>query len=216
MDAAPVRPNDRARWRCVKCGRFFLYRRGLSRHLRQTHDNKEGGFVKYDSRVDTYQHIDQVRKYLGQFVRDLLTRSAIHDASKLEPPELEAFDTYTPKLSKTAYGTSEYERYRHAMGEALEHHYAMNRHHPEHHERGIAGMTLTDLIEMLADWKAASERHGGHRPPMPAAPGRSDAPEYDSDLVRSIGLNQERFGYGDELRAILENTAVEMWGAVPE
>jgi hypothetical protein len=95
------------------------------------------------------------------------------------------------------------------MGAALEHHYAHNSHHPEHHEGGIGGMSLLDLLEMLIDWKAASERHG-KRPPAPAAPGRPAAPEYDSDLIRSIALNQERFGYGDELRAILQNTAVEL------
>jgi Family of unknown function (DUF5662) len=166
----------------------------------------------YDSRPDTWEHIGKVRGYLTQFIRQLLTRADTHDASKLEPPELEAFNTFTPKLSETAYGTPEYESYRVAMGGALEHHYAMNRHHPEHHEDGIRGMTLTDLIEMLCDWKAASERHGGHRPAMPASPGRPDAPKYDSDLIRSIGLNAERFGYGEELQAILENTAVEMWG----
>lgn len=171
--------------------------------------------MTYDSRPDTYEHIGKVRQYLSQFVRQLLTRADTHDASKLEPPELEMFDKYTPKLSETAYGTDEYEQYRVAMGEALEHHYAMNSHHPEHYAAGISGMTLVDLIEMLCDWKAASERHGGRRAPMPAAPGRAADPEYDSDLIRSIGLNQLRFDYSDELRRILENTAIEMWGGAP-
>ena len=42
--------------------------------------------------------------------------------------------------------------------DGIEHHYAVNSHHPEHYEAGIAGMSLFDLIEMLVDWKAASER----------------------------------------------------------
>jgi hypothetical protein len=32
----------------------------------------------------------------------------------------------------------------------------------------------------------------------------------DGDLGRSIEQNQERFGYSDELRSILENTAREL------
>jgi hypothetical protein len=46
------------------------------------------------------------------------------------------------------------------MGDGLKHHYSHNRHHPEFFgEDGVDGMTLVDLIEMLADWKAATERH---------------------------------------------------------
>jgi hypothetical protein len=78
------------------------------------------------------------------------------------------------------------------MGEALKHHYAANSHHPEHYENGIAGMSLLDLIEMVCDWKAATERHA------------------DGDLLRSIEQNQDRFGYSDELKSILLATVAEM------
>lgn len=168
----------------------------------------------YDSRPDTYDHILKVQRYLGLVIGLLLERLTLHDHSKLHAPEVEMFDVYTPKLAEVAYGTPEYEEFRQAMGEALEHHYAANSHHPEHFESGIRGMSLLDLIEMLCDWKAASERHT-KRPPMPASPGRSDAPQYDSNIERSIALNQERFGYGGELRDILLNTASELgmlWG----
>jgi hypothetical protein len=59
-------------------------------------------------------------------------------------------------------------------------------------ELGIRGMTLLDVIEMLADWKAATERHA------------------DGNLARSIEVNQKRFGCSDELRAILTNTATAL------
>lgn len=78
------------------------------------------------------------------------------------------------------------------MKPALDHHYAHNRHHPEHFPDGIRGMSLLDLVEMLADWKAATERHA------------------DGDLARSIEINQARFGYGDELKVVLRNTAKDM------
>ena len=40
----------------------------------------------------------------------------------------------------------------------LDHHYARNSHHPEHYENGVNGMDLFDVLEMVCDWKAASER----------------------------------------------------------
>lgn len=161
----------------------------------------------YDSRPDTYEHINKVRGYLRRAIESLLSRADAHDTSKLEEPERPAFDVATPKLASLTYGTDEYKASLADLGAALEHHYAANSHHPEHYPDGIRGMSLLDLVEMLVDWKAASERM---RKPMPAAPGRPEAPQYDSDFMRSIALNQERFGYGDELRAILENTAREL------
>lgn len=162
---------------------------------------------EYDSRPDTYEHIAKVRGYLHDAVRELLGRAHSHDASKLVAPELEAFNIATPKLAGLTYGSPEYKQSLADLGVALEHHYAENTHHPEHHADGIAGMSLLDLLEMLCDWKAASERM---RKPMPAAPGRREAPQYDNDFARSIAMNQERFGYSDELRAILTNTAREL------
>lgn len=78
-----------------------------------------------------------------------------------------------------------------ALGEmevALDHHYMVNRHHPEHFEDGINDMNLIDLIEMLVDWKAATMRHD------------------NGDIWKSLALNQERFGYSDELKDLLMRT----------
>jgi hypothetical protein len=143
----------------------------------------------YDSTHDTLSHIATVRGYLGQTIVDLQRRAGEHDRSKLTAPEKAIFDEFTPKLRDSTYGSEEYEGFRGAMGEALKHHYAHNSHHPEHYELGVRGMDLLDLVEMLADWKAATLRHA------------------DGDLLRSIEINQERFGYSDELKALLHNTA---------
>lgn len=163
--------------------------------------------MSYDSRPDTYEHIGKVRGYLNDVIVDLVARAEHHDASKLVAPEVEAFDRMTPLLATLEYGTPEYKQSLADLGPALEHHYAANRHHPEHFRDGILGMTLVDLVEMLCDWYAASQRM---RKPTPAAPGRPEAPAYDNNFERSIALNAERFGYGDELRSILVNTAREM------
>jgi hypothetical protein len=141
-----------------------------------------------DSRVATYEHIQAVQWHLMRLIADLQRRLLTHDRSKLTSPEVEAFDEFTPKLVASTYGSEEYKGYLAAMRPALEHHYAANSHHPEHYADGIRGMNLMDLVEMLCDWKAATLRHA------------------DGDIGRSIELNQQRFGYTDELKQILLNT----------
>ena len=78
------------------------------------------------------------------------------------------------------------------MKVALDHHYANNSHHPEHYENGVNGFDLFDLVEMLFDWKAATERHA------------------DGDIRKSIGINKERFGISEQLCYIFRNTADRM------
>lgn len=142
----------------------------------------------YDSRLDTLRHIETVRYFLKRVIDDLGRRWKRHDKSKLLPPEKPIFDQMTPKLAGCTYGSAEYEGYRAQMGVALEHHYEVNSHHPEHFEDGIKGMSLIDLLEMVCDWKAATLRHN------------------DGDIDRSIEINQQRFGYSDELKQIIFNT----------
>jgi hypothetical protein len=142
----------------------------------------------YDSRNDTLEHIQKVIKFMNEFSNEVKERGLYHDNSKLESPEKEIFDEYTPKLKDCTYGSEEYKSYLKEMKVALNHHYKNNRHHAEFFENGIHDMTLIDLIEMIADWKAASMRHN------------------DGDIMKSIEINQNRFGYGDELRQILINT----------
>jgi hypothetical protein len=142
----------------------------------------------YSSKPETMKHIDVVRKNIRGIIVELLLRYSEHDFTKLQNPEVEYFDVYTPKLAGCTYGSQEYKQFLEELKPALDHHYAVNRHHPEHFENGIRGMNLIDLVEMFCDWYAASKRHN------------------DGDLMKSITINQERFGYSDDLRAILENT----------
>jgi hypothetical protein len=144
----------------------------------------------YDSIPDTLKHSLRVGILMGQPIRELVTRSTQHDHSKTVMPEQTVFDEFTPKLQRSTYGSEEYKGFLAAMKVGLEHHYANNRHHPEHFgDAGINGMTLVDLIEMLADWKAATERHD------------------DGSLTKSLTIQKERFGISDQLADILENTA---------
>src|SRR5262245_35896998 len=107
----------------------------------------------------TRQHIATVQSLLHRVVKELLDRADAHDQSKLATPEVELFTEFTPKLATSTYGSPEYEGFRKAMGPALAHHYAKNRHHPEHFKNGVNDMSLIDVIEMFCDWKAATMRH---------------------------------------------------------
>lgn len=148
--------------------------------------------MSYDSRPDTWRHINTVQGLMIRVVGNLADRAIVHDQSKLESPEVEIFDEFTPKLKDSTYGSDEYKGFLSSMKTGLDHHYAVNSHHPEHYPNGILGMSLLDVIEMLCDWKAATMRHA------------------DGDLAKSIEINQSRFGYSDELKSILVNTAKEL------
>ncbi len=84
-------------------------------------------------------------------------RGEEHDQSKMESPEVEAF-AKAPCLDEIKYDSPEYKKSKADLGEALEHHYANNRHHIPHHKNGIRDMNLIDVVEMFCDWKASSER----------------------------------------------------------
>lgn len=148
--------------------------------------------MTYDSTEDTLTHIDRVRSLLRDMADDLDRRAKRHDRTKLMPPEKPIFDEFTPKLKEATYGSDEYKGFLAEMKVALDHHYAHNSHHPEHYSAGIRGMDLLDVVEMICDWKAATERHA------------------NGNLARSIVQNQERFGYSEDLKAILVNTAARM------
>ncbi len=153
--------------------------------------------MTYDSRPDTKAHIARVQELLAGVGDNLRTRAAKHDLSKLEDPEKSVFDVVTPKLKALTYGSDEYKASLAEMGEALTHHYAHNSHHPEHYEDGIYDMSLFDVVEMLMDWKAATERHT------------------NGNIWTSIYQNEERFKLSPQLARILWNTARELgWEGV--
>ena len=145
--------------------------------------------TRAECQVETIKHIDRVRHYLRIITDRLTTRGVMHDKTKLESPEVELFTEFTPKLAETQYGSEEYKTFLAELKPALDHHYANSRHHPEHFNKGILDMNLIDIVEMLCDWKAASERQQG------------------GNLLKSIEQNAQRFGYDDQIKQIFINTA---------
>ena len=146
----------------------------------------------YDSREDTEQHIMAVNARLNEIRGQLAARGALHDLSKLSPPEKDTFDAVTPRLKSMTYGSPEYKAALAEMKPALDHHYANNRHHCEHFMDGICDMNLIDLCEMLADWKAAGERHA------------------DGSMSKSLKHNSTRFKIPDVVFSMLVETCVAL------
>jgi hypothetical protein len=144
---------------------------------------------KLEANAETQAHRENVRRYLRIIAVELLKRGEVHDDSKMQEDEIEYFAKYTPRLKGITYNSPEYKKCLEEIKPALDHHYAKNRHHPEHFVNGIKGMTLIDLVEMLTDWFASSQRHS------------------DGNILKSIAHNKERFSMSDDLVAILENTA---------
>ena len=142
--------------------------------------------MTYDSTQDTLKHIDRVRLLLWNMTVLLDKRGIAHDASKLKSPEKEAFDAESDILHKLTYGSKEYEESVARLGPAQQHHFENNKHHPEHWPNGIEDMDLVDLIEMICDWKASSERNAGS--------------------TLNMEYNFEKYKFSPQLAQIFQNT----------
>lgn len=142
---------------------------------------------------ETLLHIKAVNVNTTLFAMKLLERGLVHDDTKMESPEREIFAENVDRLSKVEYGSTEYKKMLEEVRPAIDHHYAKNRHHPECHANGVNDMTLIDLCEMLADWKAATARNK------------------NGNIRKSIEINAEKFNMSPQLRKIFENTARELF-----
>ena len=131
--------------------------------------------MKGSSKESTLEHKLVVCSIINNFIIELMNRGLVHDNAKLEDPDVSLFDTYTPKLANCVYGSEEYQGFLTALKPALDHHYAHYRHHPEHFKNGCADMNILDIVEMLADWKAATLRHN------------------DGNILKSLEHNRTRF-----------------------
>ena len=141
---------------------------------------------------DTLNHIRDVKKVLSDFSRELDRRGKWHDYSKFSDEEQKVFSNVLDGKKTAKYGTPEYEEIKRKLAPALEHHYKENRHHPEHFANGISGRTVIDLMERLADWKAATKRHE------------------DDKIENSIEINSKKYNIDNQLKQVLVNTVKEI------
>jgi len=140
-----------------------------------------------ECKLDTLKHISSVQNKMLELAKQLIDRALQHDRSKIEEPELSGFAN-APDLSSMKYNSLEYNENLKKLQETLDHHYANNRHHPQHFKNGVNDMNLLDLLEMLCDWSDSSKRNK------------------NGNLQFSIEQNANRFSISPQLVKILENS----------
>lgn len=140
---------------------------------------------------DLLDHKRRVAEYMQIVASELFQRAAVHDNSKFSPEEFELYEECFPNLQKFAFGSVELKAEYAKLGRALDHHFKVNRHHPEYFENGIDDMNLIDVIEMVCDWLAASHRS-------------------KTSIEKGLEVNNVKFGIDEQLAGIIAHTVAEL------
>jgi len=133
-------------------------------------------------------HVQNVQSYLNKFSEDLTRRGIFHDNSKFFDPELSGFSENIDNIPNMIYDSEEYKTKFKEMKSIIDIHHKENRHHPEYWKQGINDMSLSDIIEMLSDWKAASMRYK------------------EGDFLKSIEINCKKYNISPQLKSIILNS----------
>lgn len=184
----------------------------------------------------TIEHISLIQRFLLSAQIELSRRIVTHDRSKLESPEWEMFAEITHKLEGLTYGSPEYESQRQEMlGQALGHHYAHNRHHPEFFENGKLDNQIESHLIMIRwamknacimpddifGWENLERYLQAKQKECISSVNNMNLFDIlemvidwycatkrhaDGDINKSILINKDRFGLSDQLVKILQNT----------
>ena len=111
--------------------------------------------------ITVLRHITLVREALLSISQNLEKQMLRHDLSKFYEDEFFGFTQINRVAREHKYGSPEYQASLRAVEpNPIKLHYSRNSHHPEHYKNGIDDMSLIDIIEMVADWYAASLTYG--------------------------------------------------------
>lgn len=153
--------------------------------------------IKDPSAVDTIKsilkHKKSVADKLNFLAKELLNRAEHHDDSKLVQPEI-GWLIEMDKEPKASYGSDEYFGRLQRWQKFFDHHYAVNRHHPDHFkDLGVQGFNLADLCEYLMDICSYFDKM------------------HVSDAIKVVEEQSKRFGLDEQLSQILKNTLIEYY-----
>lgn len=143
------------------------------------------------------KHKKSVRDKLLFLSEELRKRAEEHDNSKLQFPEIEWL-IEMDKEPRCQYGTKEYYDKMNKWKKFFIHHYAQNRHHPDHYPNGIDDMDLIDITEFLADIVSYYEVLQAH------------------DCEKVLDDQEKRFQINGQLRNVLSNTLNNYFSNVGE
>ena len=146
----------------------------------------------FDFLCETLLHMSEVKENLETISSELKKRGLAHDRTKLQEIEFDAFVSTRDKFKKANYGSKEYQECIDKVKPAVDHHYENNRHHTGYHKNGINDMNLIDLMEMLADWKAAARRSP------------------DKSLEDTLDYAFKKYGIGEQLGNMIRNTLKDL------
>ena len=136
-------------------------------------------------------HRYDVGKSLSVLIKALIDRASEHDLDKFHPEVVdkhcEMFEDF--QKTKPDYGTPGYDEVKDRFEDIIKRHYQASRHHPEHFERGIDGMNLVDMMEMVCDWVAATPK--------------------DQDVFDAVGLNCSKYGIDEQLMVLIVRTIID-------
>lgn len=122
--------------------------------------------------------------------KNVVERAYRHDESKLGEIEFPHYANTIEEFENCPFGTIEHSQAKEKLGIALEHHYKNNRHHPEHFSNGIEDMNLIDVLEMICDWKAATQNY----------------PSSIGNISNSVEILSEKYKISPQLKLIIYNT----------
>lgn len=133
------------------------------------------------------EHIQEVQYAFLDFINELQVRAINHDQSKYSDAERPLLEN-KEYLGTLIYNSPEYYQALEKVKGAVNNHYFHNDHHPEHFDLGIKDMNIFQLIDMLIDWKVASEANG-------------------NNIFQSLEINKERYDIPIDIYFLLKNTA---------
>lgn len=145
--------------------------------------------------ITIIRHINQVRFNLHKISHRLKERSIVHDSSKYALDEFEGFKEINRIARTHPFGSQEYKDSL-KDNQAVQLHYSRNTHHPEHYQGGIDGMSFLDIVEMVCDWKAASDTYG------------------KTSFEDSLKIQKERYKFTSEQEYIIKKIADCLIGEV--
>jgi hypothetical protein len=167
----------------------------------ENNDNQLQSMKELYFEADTRKHQQIVASILLSFAKNLIDRAINHDASKLVEPERSHYvdPVFYLNTKNVEYGGDLYKELTAQMGEGWEHHKSVNDHHIEFFipysvqtlNDPLRALDLFALVEMLADWIAASRRRG-------------------NDSAKALTYLNEKFGVDEQLQAIIRNTLAMM------
>ena len=136
------------------------------------------------------QHRLSLQVGIQRITDELFGRAIKHDIDKLKEENFEVFYLAQKNFANVKFCSDGHKKAMESLKPAIDEHYKVAEHHPQHHENGVNGMTLIDMLEMLVDWKSANVAYcnGG-------------------TFIESMKSNKERFNIDDQLFSVLVNTA---------